>query len=561
MDNARTHAHLPQTQTNLDTTDESEREAPLPYAHDIPTPEGPHVRTVEVRDAARLRTLLRTLHPRSILAYTDGSEIPGKPCSFAAILYTPDGTEISRNNGRLSPGKTILDAETTAIYHAMIMAMDTNTDLSVYDRETNRIMRHVIILSGSKAAIHEVTEPKCKGTTAYLNAMRSEMEGHTERPHTVFYIGWIKGHSKIKGNEAADLLAKEATDTKDPYPGTSPSYITRANTNNRQREWEEWFDVSTHDYRGRPSRRLKKHRGLSRLDSTILFKIRCNKGWKPDDSLGVAPTPDCETCEQPDDGQHKLVCPKWTTERPTDVAHVLHDIKRQADIVKWIRRHKHFGIKNKIYEARFIRLKIGNYNRDTDFPCPDCPYITSNKFCFTSHRATHAKPSSVRTPVDPASLVCPQCGKISQNRRNHEIHMGKHTKTTNAGILAHACPTPGCDYSTDKKNNLHTHKYNHHTPQTCTKCPFTCIGKNRLGAHLRSGCTKNPPPLATTATPSSIHRCQENGCDYETPLVAHFQNHLHYYHVTKTCHGCSKTFLGRGNLKIHQRTNCGGSRS
>ena len=575
MDKARHHARLPEPPPPLPppTVTATTQEPPLPYTREIPIPRGPYIRQIDVRHLEAIRKIESTVHPRSIIAYTDGSETINTDCSFAAILYTPEGNLIAQENGRLSPGKTILDAETTAIYHAMTMAMNTATDLTVYERETKRIMRHVIILSDSKAAINKIVEPERQGPTAYLNAMREEVENHEERPHTVFHIGWIKGHAKIRGNEAADRLAKSATDIKDPYPGTSPTFITKANTNSRQKEWEEWFDLRTHEYRGKPSRRLKKHKGLSRLDSTVLFKIRSNKGWKPDDNLGVAPPPDCGTCNLPDDGRHKLVCPRWTTERPTDIETIMHDIKRQADTVKWIRHHKHFGIKNKIYEARFIRLKIGNYNRDTDFPCPDCPYITSNKFCYTSHRATHAKNSSVRTHVDPATLVCPQCGKISQSRSHHDIHMGKHTRAANTGILAHACPTPGCEYSTASITAMYAHKSYHHVPQTCKQCSFTCIGKNRLVVHQKASCAKDPPrpappPItdndASSSSSNTTHplfKCDEDGCDYESPLVANLRTHVYYYHRTLTCHGCSKTFLGRGKLRIHQRTNCGGSRS
>ena len=237
-----------------------------------------------------MRKLKETVHPRSIIAYTDGSEKEGH-CSFAAILYTTDGKEITRDNGRISAKKTILDAEATAIYHAMLLAMNTPTDLTVHQRETERILRHVIILSDSKAAIHEITEPRYKGPRAYLNSMRVEVETHPERHNTAFHIGWIKGHLKIEGNEAADRHAKAATITKDPYPDTNPTFLTRHTSGRRQKEWEEWYDSRKHEYLGRPTRRLKKHIGLSRLDSTILFKIRCNKGWKPDDRLGVADPP------------------------------------------------------------------------------------------------------------------------------------------------------------------------------------------------------------------------------------------------------------------------------
>ena len=212
----------------------------------------------------------------------------------------------------------------------------------------------------------------------------------------------------------------------------SPSFVTRENSNRRQKEWEDWYDKKTHEYRGRPTRRLKKHFGLSKLDSTVLFKIRSNKGWKTDDKLGTAPPPNCDNCEHPDDGKHKLTCPRWAAERPPNAEQLMYDIKKQPQIVHWIRHHKHFGIKTVLYEARYINLRCGNYNRNIDYTCPDCPYITSSKYCYESHRATHAKGAEVRTPVDPSSLVCPHCGKISQNRAHHETHIGKHVRQASA---------------------------------------------------------------------------------------------------------------------------------
>ena len=561
MDKARSHARLPEPTPPTTTDDADDMEAPLPYTYEIPEPRGPHMRLIEVHHLEAIRRIESSIHPRSIIAYTDGSETPDRGSSYAAVLYTPKGTLITKENGRLSPGKTIRDAETNAIYHAMIMAMNTPTDLTVYERETKRIMRHVIVLSDSQAAIHEVIEPKRQGPTAYLNATREEVENHDERPHTVFHIGWIKGHSKIPGNETADRLAKSATDTKDPYPGTSPTFITRKNSDQRQREWDDWYDERKHEYQGRPTRRLKKHIGLSRLDSTILFKIRSNKGWKPDDKLGTDPPPDCNPCKVPDDGKHKLACPRWTIKRPPNVELALHDIKKQSDILTWIRHHDHFGIKNTIYEVQYLNLKIGNYNQNTDYSCPDCPYITSKKFNYESHRSTHARGNTIKTRVDPASLICQFCGKISQSRSHHLAHQGIHSRRTNAVKHQHSCPD--CDYSTPVIGTLYTHKRNNHTRQRCKDCTFTCDGINKLKAHQKAGCDTTPStnPTSQPTLGTASYKCQSPGCEYETPLLNNLRTHFAYNHRPTECHGCSRTFEGRKNLKIHERTNCGGSRS
>ena len=88
---------------------------------------------------------------------------------------------------------------------------------------------------------------------------------------------------------------------------------------------------------------------------------------------------------------------------------------------------------------------------------------------------------------------------------------------------------------------------------------LTCIGHNRLRIHQRAGCAADPSN--TTTSPPTVHRCDKSGCDYETPLATNLRSHEAYHHTTITCHGCSKIFVGKGKLRVHERTNCGGSRS
>ena len=225
------------------------------------------------------------------------------------------------------------------------------------------------------------------------------------------------------------------------------------------------------------------------------------------------------------------------------------------------------------YQERHIRSKIhGPEDRKLQpehrFSCPDCPYITSSKFCYKSHRSTHARGSSVRTRVDPATLTCPQCGKISQSRSHHQAHIGRHARRDDGNPHVHICPSPDCNYTTANAKTYASHRDYNHAPKSCPRCPFTCEGAKRLAAHRKAGCNTAPQtsaaPSITTTSPNvstPIHRCTTSGCTYETPLVANFRTHYHYHHRQIECHGCSRTFEGRKNLKIHERTNCGGSRS
>ena len=174
-------------------------------------------------------------------------------------------------------------------------------------------------------------------------------------------------------------------------------------------------------------------------------------------------------------------------------------------------------------------VKLGNYNRGTDFPCPECPYITSRKFCYESHRSTYATGSTVRTRVDPASLVCPHCGKVSQTRSHHQVHLGKHARRDSDELQKHSCPSPGCNYSTANVHTFNSHRHYNHAPRTCPNCSFTCEGTKGFTAHQEAGC-KATPSIGTAPPNNSatIHRCKERGCTYETPLIVNFRTRDHY---------------------------------
>ena len=168
MIKVRTHANLPPRSRTDDARNNAD-EQPLPYSQEIPEPGGPSIRRLPANHPTELAIIKDAVHPRSIIAYTDELEKEGRS-SFAAVLFKPDGHELARDHGRLSNGKTILDAECTAIYHTMIMAMGLPTDLTVNDRETNRILRH----GDSQSALHEIDEPRRSGPTAYCGRLKLE---------------------------------------------------------------------------------------------------------------------------------------------------------------------------------------------------------------------------------------------------------------------------------------------------------------------------------------------------------------------------------------------------
>ena len=90
---------------------------------------------------------------------------------------------------------------------------------------------------------------------------------------------WVKGHSHNKGNDLADSLARSATLHFDPYPGASYSYLSLYLSSAAHTEWLEWLRSHSHFYSRNPRRTPRRLRGLSRLDSSVLFRLRSHEGW------------------------------------------------------------------------------------------------------------------------------------------------------------------------------------------------------------------------------------------------------------------------------------------
>ena len=214
-------------------------EGNLPWHVDIPVPpiETP-ITALEKDTPVHVGHLLTMTGSTGSITYTDGSEHPQKGSSYGLVHLDYRGHITHQDKGRLSKGKTILDAEITAIYKAMEHILN--------NRISSPLISKHFILTDSTAALHAVTNPSRRGATAYFNAWRHEIETHTMRKVTHFLIGKVKAHSGVAGNEMADKLAKTADTYKDPYPGTSMSKITSDTSKLRQKRWDEWYNLQKH---------------------------------------------------------------------------------------------------------------------------------------------------------------------------------------------------------------------------------------------------------------------------------------------------------------------------
>ena len=516
MDRARTKGKITPDFTNNPNSSGIHM---LNWQTEIPEPQGIPITTEDRPNPTRNPTIgemCNKIGSHGLIMYTDGSYSRATNNSkYGIAVFNNQRTLINKDQGKLSPGKGIADAETYAIYRAMNIAL---TDRTIYQTP-----RKIYILSDSKTAIQNVAEPKKEGPLSYLNTIRAEIEEDELKVnrHIQFILMKIKGHSKDPGNDAADHLAKTATERKDPLPGTSHSKRKEDAENARQERWEEWYNKQRHHYQTQQlTRKLKRHRDNTRLDTTVLFKIKTNKGWS-NDPIGIQPAPPCDhdQCGQtPDDGVHKLTCPKWENGRPANT-------NDDRTVVEWIRKHDHFGIRNKAYEVNYIKLKIGQFNREQDYACPDCDYISTRKHDLNRHiQSVHENPKPMgpapknRPDNLPSDKKCPLCQKTFGTNANRDRHYANRScnKRDQDGTRY---PCDDCDRISETKSRHNAHQTVH---RKCERCNKPNAGEN--GTEVNEECMKDD-------------RCGH------------------------TCHGCLRKYISKKRLRIHERSNCGGSRS
>ena len=246
-----------------------------------------------------------------MLVFTDGSFCNEKlGYSFCIFLDRECLFPIFEYKALLNPHKTILDAEAIALLSGLDAAL-------ALPHATGTIY----LISDCRAALHLFRPDHRLGPLSYLRESLDRLRSSTTRHVS---CAWIKGHSNHPGNDRADALAKSADIINDPYPGSSYSYLSLHLTTAASTEWFAWFSRVPHHYSRPPRPHIKSHRGLSRLESSTLFRLRANKCWAPGDNIGTSPAPPC-SCDgtTPRDGVHLLSCPTTSRLRPPDVLSVV----------------------------------------------------------------------------------------------------------------------------------------------------------------------------------------------------------------------------------------------
>ena len=367
----------------------------------------------------------------------------------------------------LNPRKTILDAEATAL----VCGLDASLALP----HTGTIY----LLSDCRPALRIFLDTSSSGPLSYLNQPLFDLA----QPARKILPAWIKGHAGHPGNERADALAKSATLLNDPFPGTSHSYLALHLTTATSTEWLAWFARVTHEYTRTPTRHIKLHRGLTRLESSTLFRLRSNKGWSPGDHIGTQTPPPCP-CDNhtPRDGTHLLTCPTSSRLRPPDATSWVHLDRRRDSILRWAAHHNYFGISLRTSPVRWIRLsRPGNISSQASSTCHICTRTFSN----WSHLTRHLK-------------------KIHPDNSSTHFVIGLH--------------------------------------QNCSRCTMRFDSKTELDLH--------------TATSHGCPDCHKRFTD-----IANMYRHMIRSHGGLLCAGCRRRYPSRITLRMHQRSNCAGSRS
>ena len=201
--------------------------------------------------------------------YTDGSAFKATVnAGSGAIIYYPDKTteEIMNPCGAFCSNyaaeQQAIDSATTHLNHRFDSVPGSTTN--------------VVIFTDSLSALQ--TLESGRGTDRETTLLRQNLH-HLMNQHSVdVVLQWIPGHSGIKGNDAADTLAKSGAAL--PQPDVPVNYETAVQIikSNIQEEWlNDWARNTTgrvmyrHMSKPNPKDQINK---LQREEQSIIFLLR-----------------------------------------------------------------------------------------------------------------------------------------------------------------------------------------------------------------------------------------------------------------------------------------------
>ena len=400
-----------------------------------------------------------------LLVFTDGS-YKNDVASFGFCIFL--GTSWKENISLyescyvLTPRKSILDAEAIALVVGLQHSLSLGYTGTIY------------LFSDNQAALR-IFVPHAPRDLLYLAPKIRTLLRSTARP---IQPAWVKGHSGNKENDKADALAKSATLLFDHYTGPSYLHLNLSISTQSTTEWNDWFDRTTHFYKRRPTRCMNHHRHLSRLDTIALFKLRTTKGWNQQDNIGTQAPPPC-VCNNPSprDGAHLSLCPIYSRLHPPDILDWIHLDKYIKSVLKWIRHHRHFGLKPSTSQVRWINLtKPGNLALNRTFKCDVCARdFTSNLHLKLHQERIHSDGISTSFAWDHTNQ-CQECMLSFNSKRELDDHVSS----------THGCKD--CTYKCQTASNMKKHMTFKHGGIPCNGCSLRFPGRIALRQHQPSNC-------------------------------------------------------------------------
>ncbi|KID59415.1 reverse transcriptase, partial [Metarhizium hybridum] len=201
---------------------------PRKYSHE---PQQPLQTASKEESAKDFDRWLQTIPPLSLVVYSDGSLSPSGAAGYGYAVHQ-NRRSVCQGAGRLGPAE-VFDAEAKGALEGLKAA------LRLPQSATQRI---VVCLDNIAAAACLRGKPSDSSQRVFLTFQA------LAKTHRKTEVRWIPGHTKIPGNEQADILAK--TGCAQPEPADAVPTLAFLRKTARQRSKiavQAWWDASAPD--------------------------------------------------------------------------------------------------------------------------------------------------------------------------------------------------------------------------------------------------------------------------------------------------------------------------
>ena len=270
-------------------------------------------------------------------------------------------------------------------------------------------------------------------------------------------VSRVKGPAGNKGNKRADALARKGGAKNDPWEGKRHAASAHEISEERNREWKRWFNEKKHYYKRQPRRKLKHLKGLTRADTTAVFRIRSVKGWG---RKTVGKDGDREQCDCGGrmSSEHVLSCARCEDGRTTTDP---QQDRSTWGLARWAEKLGYFGIPPKYYPVRWVNLRAGNIDRRKPQICYICKMSYPSEEAMRNHarrdhkghKQVEQREAKSKKFVTDTGVTCPTCKKSYTSKRTMRQHM-----RTAHGVTLGSQICDGCDKRFPTKLKLREHQ-------------------------------------------------------------------------------------------------------